>query len=226
MYTDDVIAIKKGVNMMKNFLKWFCLFMVIDGIIVIPIQFLQGNASMELFTAGIFVIILFSFGFIKLSKNNLKQKDSNSSFSSTKSKIEITDSFNNEYLDTSLKDGKTIKQHMQEDLDESLKELQGLDTQHTIKLNDLEKQFIHELLKSLKPFNLDTEIRYNRMSSKHLNFKYRGMQIGRVKLNGRKMNIQVLHKNNDVEWHDISGVDEAIKYIDNWIEYLNYLIKP
>lgn len=139
-------------------------------------------------------------------------------------KLENDLPFDENYLNEVLDDGKTVKEHMQEDFENSMMESMGMDKQQNIELNDLEKQFVNTFLEYLKPFNLDTEIKYNRMSSKHLNFKFRGMQIGRIKLNGRKMNIQVLTEN-DIKWHDITGVDDALKYLDDWIDYLNYLIK-
>ncbi|MGJ1023850.1 hypothetical protein [Thomasclavelia ramosa] len=135
-------------------------------------------------------------------------------------------SYDEEYLNTVLEDGKTIKEHMQEDLKDAIIRSQGMDNQEDIELNELEKQFINEFKNSIKPFNLDTEIRYNRMSNKCLNFSFRDMQIGRIKLNGRKMWIQVLYDKEPIsENFDIKTIDEAYTYIDNWIEYLNYLIR-
>lgn len=136
--------------------------------------------------------------------------------------------FDDEYLNTVLEDGKTVKEHMQKDYEESIKRYHGLDKQEDIELNELEEQFINEFKKSIKPFCLDTEIRYNRMSSKCLNFSFRDMQIGRIQLNGRKMWIQVLFddtKNWDVKYYDIYTLKDATIHIDEWIKYLNYLIK-
>ena len=62
-------------------------------------------------------------------------------------------SYDEEYLNTVLEDGKTIKEHMQEDLKDAIIRSQGTDNQEDIELNELEKQFINEFKNSIKPFN-------------------------------------------------------------------------
>ena len=66
-------------------------------------------------------------------------------------------------------------------------------------------------------------IKIDRKSDKTLNFCYRGIQFGRIKLEGRKTTMQLLFPNSDkVLWFEGSYWDyiEAQKY---WIEYLKDL---
>ena len=136
--------------------------------------------------------------------------------------------FDKEYLETTLGNGKTIKQQMQEDFDNAIKRMNGMDEQKEIELNELEKHFINELLSTLKLFGLDDPIRYERMSNKSINIRYKDMQIGRIKLNGRKMWIQVLfdEENNwDVQYYDVYTLEDATTHIDEWVNYLNSIIR-
>lgn len=90
------------------------------------------------------------------------------------------------------------------------------------KLNDNEKIFIKALKKSLENINMANWLEYNVMSNRTINFKIKGMQIGRVKLNGRKYKMQIIDRNN-VVWLDIDSVDEAINNIKHWIKYCKHL---
>lgn len=90
------------------------------------------------------------------------------------------------------------------------------------KLNDNEKKFIAALEEQLTAINKKEQLQYNVMSDRIINFKIQDMQIGRVKLNGRKYRMQILDKDN-VLWLDIDTVDEAINNIKHWIKYCRYL---
>lgn len=147
---------------------------------------------------------------------------------SVETKIEHNLPFDDEYLNTVLDDGKTIREHMQEGFDEAMKKSNMMDEQEDIKLNDMEADFIKAFINTLKPYGLDTAIRYNRMSSGVLNFTYKAMQIGRIKLRGKKMNIQVLYDDSkgwDVKYFDVTTLEDATSHIDEWMNYLQSLIK-
>ena len=222
---------------MKKFIKWFCLFITYGFIIAVLQANNASNNTITLCSAALLVIIFLLWKFKKNKKETPQEnhtetlnKEYGKSIKTSNNPIDIKTkhdlSYDEEYLNTVLEDGKTIKEHMQEDLKDAIIRSQGMDNQEDIELNELEKQFINEFKNSIKPFNLDTEIRYNRMSNKCLNFSFRDMQIGRIKLNGRKMWIQVLYDKEPIsENFDIKTIDEAYTYIDNWIEYLNYLIR-
>lgn len=204
---------------MRNFFKWFCLIMCIGEAIMIPINISQGNDSIEFIIAGICVILLFGFGFIKLNDKTKKKEDNDFI------KNENDQAFDDEYLNISLDDGKTVKEHMQEDLQEAIKKSQGLDKQEAIELNSLETSFVFHLLKIFSHFGLDTEIRYNRLSNKWLNFTYKDMQIGRIKLNGTEMFMQILYADGHHEIIEIENIDDAKEHVKEWIDYTtDYLI--
>ena len=66
-------------------------------------------------------------------------------------------------------------------------------------------------------------INIDRKSDKTLNFCYKDIQVGRIKLQGKKNNMQVLFPNSDkVSWFEGTYWDyiEAQKY---WVAYLGYL---
>lgn len=91
------------------------------------------------------------------------------------------------------------------------------------KLNDNEKLFINTLEEKLEDLGVREKLSYNVMSDRTINFQVDNMQIGRVKLNGRKHRMQILDKDN-VLWLDIEGVDEALNNIKHWMKYTKYLI--
>lgn len=90
------------------------------------------------------------------------------------------------------------------------------------KFSDNEKLFISTLRDELSKIGLDKSLSYNVLSDKTINFDINDMQIGRVKLNGRKFKMQILDRNN-VLWLDIDDVTEAMKNIKHWIKYAKKL---
>jgi len=62
------------------------------------------------------------------------------------------------------------------------------------------------------------KVEVNVLSDKTINFTVLNMQIGRVKLRGRKKKIQVITKN-DVFWYEIKNLDEALSYLPKWERY-------
>lgn len=90
--------------------------------------------------------------------------------------------------------------------------------------NEKEKQFIQTLQDRLMEVGLDDRLHFNILSDKTVNFTIDGMQIGRVKLSGRKFRMQILN-DKTVSWLDIKDVSEAIAYIDHWVKYAKRLIK-
>jgi DNA polymerase-3 subunit epsilon len=89
-------------------------------------------------------------------------------------------------------------------------------------LNESEKQFITVLKEQLGTHQ--DQLHYNVMSDKTMNFKINDIQIGRVKLSGRKYKMQLLDENNTI-WIEISSVDEAINNIKHWMKYVKTLTK-
>lgn len=67
-------------------------------------------------------------------------------------------------------------------------------------------------------------LKLNRLSDKTLNVQYVDMQIGRIKMQGRKTKMQILTKN-DVEWVEDKSLEIYIKLIEKWMQYLKGLPK-
>lgn len=91
------------------------------------------------------------------------------------------------------------------------------------KLNENELYFMSILEKQLAANGYRGKLDVRYLSNRTINFSIDGIQIGRVKLNGRKYKMQIIDKNN-VVWLDIDDVDEAISNIKHWINYSKYLL--
>lgn len=85
-------------------------------------------------------------------------------------------------------------------------------------LSKQEKYFIAELSKSLTKEELQ-RISINRLSNNYLNFEYNGMQIGRIKLTGRKHTMQLLTGQTNISSID-GDIDYFIAAIPIWIVYI------
>ena len=92
-------------------------------------------------------------------------------------------------------------------------------------LSTEETEFFTSVCKSVKSIGRNPALlRLNRLSDKILNVQYVDMQIGRIKLQGRKTKMQILTKNN-VEWIEDETVENYIQFIEKWMRYLNKLPK-
>ena len=89
-------------------------------------------------------------------------------------------------------------------------------------LNDNEKAFISTLQDKLRECGITGQLAYNVLSNKIINFTIDGIQIGRVKLSGKKYKMQILDGDNAV-WLDIDDLSEAIGNIKHWIKYATKL---
>lgn len=90
-------------------------------------------------------------------------------------------------------------------------------------LTEEEKNFINYFINKAKPFSKKYSVIYN-FRSGNINFEINGMQIGRISLNNKKREMQILTKD-DVKWIRPISYDEAIKNTDKWIKYMKYLLK-
>lgn len=90
-------------------------------------------------------------------------------------------------------------------------------------LTEEEKSFINYFVDKSKPFCKKYSVIYN-FRSGNINFEINGMQIGRISLNNKKREMQILTKD-DVKWIRPISYDEAIKNTDKWIKYMKYLLK-
>lgn len=93
---------------------------------------------------------------------------------------------------------------------------------YAFKVNELEEQFFNNLYKKLDK-DENSKITLDRMSNGTLNVQYDSCQIGRIKLQGRKHDMQIIY--NDDKTEVINGnIDEFILKSDHWVAYiLRYL---
>ncbi len=85
-------------------------------------------------------------------------------------------------------------------------------------LSDLEHKFLDVLFSSV-PTKYHSDISVNRMSNKCLNFEYKGMQFGRIKLKGKDHWMQLLTGLTEVT--SIKGEpDYFIAAIPIWVTYI------
>lgn len=90
-------------------------------------------------------------------------------------------------------------------------------------LTDDEKRFIEFFINKATPYSKGNEIIYN-FKSGNINFEIKGMQIGRISLNNKKCEMQILTED-DVKWIRPITYEEAINNVDKWIKYLKYLMQ-
>jgi hypothetical protein len=114
-----------------------------------------------------------------------------------------------------------------DDIQEQIKKAMELEKIKTQKmydnLTDDEKRFIEFFIKEAIPYSKGNEIIYN-FRSGNINFEIKGMQIGRISLNNKKCEMQILTED-DVEWIRPITYEDAIKNVDKWIKYLKYLMQ-
>lgn len=101
-----------------------------------------------------------------------------------------------------------------------------------VELSEDEKFFINELLSKLKASGIETEpfIKINRLGNKMLNLQYENAQIGRVKLQDRKIEMQVLkpiaNTISDIEviWYAGDSMEDCLQHLDEWVSYVRYIM--
>lgn len=101
------------------------------------------------------------------------------------------------------------------------KNFKKIGKQRRSELNEVETDFIKYVQKTFKKQYPKANFEYNVLSDKTLNFTIDRMQVGRVKLRGKKMGMQILTKV-DSKWLDIKSLDlvpKAKKKVSLWIRY-------
>ncbi len=104
-------------------------------------------------------------------------------------------------------------------LDEQIKKREALAA-----LNDAEKDFIETVKKELAGINRLDETEIDIMANKMINFRIANIQIGRIKLRGKTMGMQIFRGEN-LDWIEIADLEEAKANIANWLEYIDWLKK-
>lgn len=130
---------------------------------------------------------------------------------------------NNDNKDKASISSSKEKEEIQERIKRAL-ELEKIKTQKMYdNLTDAEKRFIEIFINEAKPYSKGNEIIYN-FRSGNINFEIKGMQIGRISLNDKKCEMQILTET-DVKWIRPITYEEAIKNVNKWIKYLKYLMQ-
>lgn len=91
-------------------------------------------------------------------------------------------------------------------------------------LNENERIFIENIKSKVKQLDDKLEVDIDFKSGDIINFCVNEMQIGRVKLRGKKTCIQVI-TDSDVHWIENVNLEEAMLLSDKWIKYLKKYIK-
>lgn len=84
--------------------------------------------------------------------------------------------------------------------------------------NEEEETFYQTLLSKLSHLYKEKDIECWTLSDKTINFNGPQGQIGRVKLRGRKLKMQIIDSDN-CEWIEIADLDDAIARIPEWVKY-------
>lgn len=87
-----------------------------------------------------------------------------------------------------------------------------------VEFNEDEETFYQALISKLSHLYDESKIECWFLSDNTINFNGPHGQIGRVKLRGRKLKMQILTRD-DVEWIEIADLDDAIGRIPEWVKY-------
>ena len=93
-----------------------------------------------------------------------------------------------------------------------------------VELSENEEIFIKELIERIdNELGHDYNLSFNRLSNKTLNAWYNDRYLGKIKLQGRKTYMQILNGLFGVEVIRDCTLEEYLKHIDGWIEYIKDL---
>ena len=88
-----------------------------------------------------------------------------------------------------------------------------------------EKKVIDTFIEKARPYCKKLKIRFD-IRNHDINVMVDRMQIGRLAFNDHKRHMQVLTSDiNEVNWYEDITLEEALKYVDDWIIYLRYLLR-
>lgn len=93
----------------------------------------------------------------------------------------------------------------------------------TFEINSLEEQFF-AAFETKWPKEYNSSVKLLRMSDGTLSVECAGYPIGKIKLQGRKHQMQVLRGLNS-QSHIAGSIDDFIRGIDKWVEYFNRHIR-
>lgn len=93
-----------------------------------------------------------------------------------------------------------------------------------VDISENEEIFIKELIERIdNELGYDYNLSFNRLSDKTLNAWYNNYYLGKIKLQGKKTYMQILNGLFGAEVIRDCTLEECLKHIDGWIEYIKDL---
>lgn len=105
--------------------------------------------------------------------------------------------------------------------DEYIDSLMASHTSYRDCMQPVERDFTRALLNALAASHVKLPLCYD-IKGSCINYRLSAYQLGRIILCDDHKQIQILKKDT-VKWIDISGIDDALLYIPQWISYALYL---
>jgi len=101
------------------------------------------------------------------------------------------------------------------------KNFKKIEKQRRSELNKVEMDFIRYAQKTFRKECPKANFEYNVLSDKTINFTVDRMQVGRIKLRGKNMGMQILTKtdNKNLEIKNLDLVPKAKKKVSLWVRH-------
>lgn len=215
---------------------------------------------MEVFITLVVIIVILGIAhyFDNKNQNNqiqqsyshnhvLNKKIYNSQKSDTGLNENFFNNFSDDYLNTQLEDGLTIKEHMQLDykkatafhnknfpkeinneykfLIENMRSSVVPSPDNFNRLNYFEEIFIKTFLEKVKTIRKKYYISLIRYADEHIMIQYNGCQVGRFQLSKNPFWIQSLRgAYNNIQFDNLS-FEECLEKIDYYLKYIKYHLK-
>lgn len=105
--------------------------------------------------------------------------------------------------------------------DEYINSLMASHSAYRDTIGPVERDFTRSLIYALSDAKIVLPLCYD-IKGSCVNYRIGAYQIGRIMLIDQHKQIQVLTPN-DVKWHDIQGLNDAVSFIPHWVKYATYL---
>lgn len=105
--------------------------------------------------------------------------------------------------------------------DSCIDSLMSSHTAYRNSIGPIERDFTRYLLRALVDACITMPLTYD-IKGACVNYKLSGYQLGRISLIDEHKQIQIITPNN-VNWVDVQGLNDALLYVPQWIEYAKYL---
>lgn len=163
-------------------------------------------------------------------KINEQLKNKKYDQSKPKENLENKHSLNEEYLTTELSDGKTVKEHMEKDLQNIQKEYVKSDTKEKVTLVHFKKDDKYKINKNEKLFFKEVEKRskyrlhFDRLSNGAFNVRNDDyIFLGKIYLRGQNCYATYSFEDKDEIFTIEGSMIEIISCIEKWNDYIDYI---